>query len=187
MPREEIDGFLKSIPSRFTDPLTDIHPSSERELSAVLAAKHQLRQVRWDAVRLWSRDAPEPDECASSVIEVGDLVFCEYPLFANAGMEVDRWGAMAPDLIFLSTDMQRLTLVECKLDSHFTHADMPPDGQLSRYLEFLCHLPANKRNLLLICPDCNRDWYAKRLWAAAAKRKLSVNRRPSLTTFGVQS
>jgi hypothetical protein len=80
---------------------------------------------------------------------------------------IDRWGAMAPDLAFLSTDRQRVTLVECKVDSHFTHDDNPPNGQLSRYLEFLHHLAVKRRGLLLICPACNQDWYAKRLALAA--------------------
>jgi hypothetical protein len=173
MPREEIDAFLKLIPPKFSDVLTGNCPSSERELSAVLAVKHQRSELMWEAVHLWSDSAPEPKVRASSVIAIADHVLCEYPLFSRSAREVGRWGAMAPDLIFFGRDMQRVTLVECKLDSHFTHGDMPPDGQLSRYLEFLCELATSQRSLLLICPACNHDWYAKRLWAAARECKSS--------------
>jgi hypothetical protein len=164
MPREEIDGFLKSIPPEFADPLTKLSPTSERELSSVLAVKHQLKELNWKAVRF--RDRKSADVDASSVIEADDHVLCEYPLFANNSRPaIDRWGLMAPDLLFFSPDMKRVTLVECKLDSPFTHDNRPPNGQLSRYLAFLSHLKG-KRNLVLLFPRCNLDWYAKRLWDA---------------------
>src|SRR5437660_9092147 len=83
---------------------------------------------------------------------------------AESQSSVDRWGAMAADVVFLSADKQRLTLVESKVDSHFTHGDSPPDGQLSRYLEFLEWLSPRKTcDLLLVFPRCNEDWYTERL------------------------
>ena len=170
MPREEIDAFFKTIPASFTDPLTGVRPSSERELSAVLAAKHHFKELRWSGIPIRSRFPLEPQGDASSVIHPSDHVFCEYPLFARSQDDINRWGAMAPDLIFLSADRKRVTLVECKVDSPFTHGNNPPNGQLSRYLEFLHHLPVNRRGLLLLCPAFNRDWYAQRLSLAAELR-----------------
>ena len=166
MPREKIDEFFKTIPAIFTDPLTGVRPSSERELSAVLAAKHNFKELRWSAIP-WSRFPLEPQGDVSSVIHPSDHVFCEFPLFARSQEDIDRWGAMAPDLIFLSADRKRVTLVECKVDSPFTHGNNPPNDQLSRYLGFLHHIPVSRRGLLLICPAFNQDWYAQRLGLAA--------------------
>jgi hypothetical protein len=167
MPREEIETFLNAVPEKFADPLTGIRAATERELSAVLAVKHQFRALRWSAIPLWRGLAKDPTVDASSIIGADDYVLCEYPLFAESQKHVDRWGGMTPDLVFLGTDRKRVTLVECKVDSRFTHGDKPPHGQLSRYLEFLCELSSMNRNLLVICPDCNREWYAKRLTEAA--------------------
>ncbi|OGA26831.1 MAG: hypothetical protein A3I01_12045 [Betaproteobacteria bacterium RIFCSPLOWO2_02_FULL_65_24] len=132
MPREEIDAFLKAVPERFADPLTGLRASSECELSAVLAVKHQFKELRWSTIPVWRGLAHDSTEYASSIIQADDYVFSEYPLFAQLQPHVDRWGAMAPDLVFLSANRTRVTLVECKVDSHFTHGDAPPDGQLSR-------------------------------------------------------
>lgn len=173
MPREEIDAFFETVPASFTDPLTGVRARSERELTAVLAVKHHFKELRWSAVPMRSRFPLEPQGDTSSVIDPGDHVFCEYPLFVGSPSDLDRWGGMAPDLLFLSADRQRVTLVECKVDSHFTHSDNPPNGQLSRYLEFLHHAPLSTRSLLLICPACNQDWYAKRLASAAEQARCS--------------
>jgi hypothetical protein len=170
MPGEEIDAFFEAIPASFTDPLTGIRPSSEHELSAVLAAKHQVKKLRWSAVPVRSGFPLKPQGDASSIINRVDHVFCEYPLFADSQDGINRWGAMKPDLVFLSSDRQVVTFVECKIDSPFTHSDYPPDGQLSRYIEFLHHLPMKRRGILLICPACRQDWYAERLALAAGQK-----------------
>lgn len=63
MSREEIDAFLKSIPAKLSDPLTKIRLLSGRELSAVLAMKHQRSELKWHALYLWSDGAPKPTMC----------------------------------------------------------------------------------------------------------------------------
>lgn len=166
MPRPAIDEFLRIVPEKFADCLTHAPARSERELSAVLSAKHQFGEIKWDAVPMCCGSAVEPSIAASKIIGVDDYVFAEYPLFAVALDDVARWGAMAPDLVFVARNRDRLTLVECKLDSVFTHDKEPPNDQLSRYFAFLRAAPVQTRSLLLICPRCNYDWYAARLQVA---------------------
>jgi hypothetical protein len=162
MPRPPIEDFLRIIPQKFGDCLTNAPARSERELSVVLSAKHQFRDVDWRSIPIWPVGAGD-SSAASDIIGADDFVFTEYPLFAVSPEHADRWGQMAPDLVFLGRNRDRLTLVECKVDSYFTHDREPPNDQLSRYCAFLLAAPVNQRNLLLVSPRCNHDWYEERL------------------------
>ena len=176
MPREEIDQFFEvAASSAFYDHLTGLRPSCERELSAILAFRHLSGKVRWDLIP--ARNVLTHERIFSSkIVFADDIVLAEYPLFAQKQDEINRWGQMAPDLIFLGGDNSRLVFVEAKVDSHFTHSDSPPDGQVSRYLEYMDSVKADEKVLVIICPRCNDEWYGDRLkWAAdAAQNGINV-------------
>ena len=174
MPREEIDCFFDTVAaSAFSDPITGLHPKCERELSAVLAVKHLMGKVQWN--QIIARDVLTQESIPSSnIVRTQDIAVTEYPLFAQNQDEINRWGQMAPDLVFLDTSNARLVFVEVKVDSHFTHSNNPPDGQVSRYMEFLAATKAVEKALIIICPKCNDDWYSVRLKKAAASASRSV-------------
>ena len=176
MPRDEIDQFFRvASSSDFLDPLTGLFPSGEPELSAILAIKHLMGKVRWDLIS--ARNVSTQVRIASSrSVHADDIVVTEYPLFAQKQDEINRWGQMAPDLVFMGRDNSRLVFVEAKVDSHFTHSDIPPDGQVSRYMEFMSSVKADEKEFVLICPRCKDKWYGDRLKMAAdaARNRIDV-------------
>lgn len=167
MPREEIDHFFDTVAaSDFSDPITGLHPKCERELSAILAVNHLMGKVQWNQV-VAHNVVKKLGIAASDIVRTEDIVVTEYPLFAQNQAEINRWGQMAPDLVFFGGNNARLVFVEVKVDSHFTHSNEPPDGQVSRYLEFIASTKAAEKALIIICPKCNYDWYKVRLERAA--------------------
>lgn len=166
--------------SGLVDPLTGFRPSTERQLSACLAAAHNEGRLNWSKVILRSPDG-SMEAGHAGFIRPTDSVHREYPLFAcddtiadQAGTRtattVDRWGGdMSADLLFLGKDRSHITMLECKLDSEFTHRNNPPDGQVSRYLEFLAYVKKRdgRASLILVSPEFNSDWHARRLLEAA--------------------
>ncbi len=65
-------------------------------------------------------------------------------------------------------------MTSAKIDSHFTFSDDPPDGQVSRYLEFLANSNASQKALIVICPHFNTDWYLERMRSAVDDSKTSI-------------
>ena len=76
---------------------------------------------------------------------------------------------MTPDLAFTDREVSRLVIVEAKIDSHFTFSDEPPDGQVSRYLEYLAACRIEEKCLVVLCPEFNTSWYAERMKRAVVK------------------
>lgn len=166
MPRAEVANWLSEIPESFSDPIRRIRAQTERELTGVLAMRHQLGLIDWGAVELIPVRTDSHIAAASAEIQQADIVLSEYPLFAAPGNETDRWGRMMPDLLFTDRDRTHLTLVEAKIDSHFTFSDDPPDGQVSRYLEYLAALSIPRKALIVVSPHFNVSWYSVRIKAA---------------------
>lgn len=181
MPREEIETFLTALPEAVSDPITGYRPSREVELSAILASYHQRRRIDWQKakINIWSADGNNfIDDYnislpLSTVLQEHGRTLTEYPLFAETEKQWNRWGEMSADVFFVTDETARVVLFESKLDSKFTYADYPPDGQLSRLIEYLSHLPQQfeQRFLMLLFPKTNSDWYIKRLQEAANKHK----------------
>ena len=166
MPQDAVERFFESIPPTFCDPITGIKPSSEMEITAVLLVKHQLKKINWESVRV--RGAVNEEELvASHLIDEQDLSLSEYPLFAKEQHAIDRWGLMTPDLIFMARDISRVSFIEAKVDSEFTHGNTPPNGQASRYLEFLGASGIEDKSLTILCPEFNYEWYRSRLARAS--------------------
>lgn len=166
MPQEAVERFFENIPPTFCDPITGIRPSSELEITAVLLVKHQLKKIDWASVRVRSAVNGEV-LVASHVIGEQDLSLSEYPLFAKEQRAIDRWGLMTPDLIFMAPDISRVSIIEAKVDSEFTHGNTPPNGQASRYLEFLGASGIKDKSLTILCPEFNYEWYRSRLARAS--------------------
>lgn len=162
MPRQEVKDFFEQIPSNFTDPFTNSKPSCERELTAILSVKHQLRQIDWASLDLFNSVNKERISAAHLVDET-NLVFTEYPLFTFTDTAIDRWGQMSSDLLFLRSDLSKCSFIESKVDSEFTHSNEPPDGQISRYLEYLIASEVKEKSFIIICPKFNFEWYRSKL------------------------
>jgi hypothetical protein len=174
MPRQEVTKWVSEIPSSFSDPITGIRAETERELTAVVSIRHQLGLLEWGSVRLLDVISGAERRVSDFEIGVGDMVLSEYPLFAIHGREMNRWGRMMPDLLFTDRECSKLTLVEAKIDNHFTFSDDPPDGQVTRYLEYLESSNAKGRSLIVICPKFNTSWYAERMRNAVVALKSTI-------------
>jgi len=177
MPRKEIVAFFTALPKIVSDPITGIRPSREVELSAILATFQQHGRIDWlkAGIRMWSptegdfisdSDTSRP---VSAVLSEKGRTLTEYPLFSETDKQWKRWGEMSADVLFVTERPERVILFENKLDSKFTYDDNPPDGQLSRQIEYLIDLPekVEKRFLILTFPETNLEWYVKRLRKAA--------------------
>lgn len=174
MPRQEVADWVSRIPDSFSDPIRGLRAQTERELTGVLAMRHQLGQIDWASVPLIDVRTNDGGGRADKAIRATDIVLSEYPLFSRAGRETGRWGGMMPDLLFTDRERSRLTLVEAKIDSHFTFSDNPPDGQVSRYLEYLVEAAIPVKALIILSPDFNVQWYAQRVDAAVRSLKVDI-------------
>lgn len=174
MPRQEVADWMSEIPESFSDPIRDIRAQTERELTAVLAMRHQLGYIDWGAVGLIDVRTGTRFGSARQEISPSDMVVSEYPLFSTPGKEADRWGRMMPDLLFTDRSRTHLTLVEAKIDSHFTFSDDPPNGQISRYLEYLENQSFARRALIVVSPYFNVSWYSVRMKAAIDALKSDI-------------
>ncbi len=162
MPRMDIAAFFSTMSRALVDPITGLGPRSEIELSAILAYEHARGTVDWSLAKP-RFVGTAPVEPLSSLLAGPGTVLTEYPLFAAAGPETDRWGQMRGDVVMLSADRSRIVLVEAKVDSHFTYGERPPDAQLARQLDYLASLDQAHKLLILLSPHHNLDWYFERL------------------------
>lgn len=80
-----------------------------------------------------------------------------------------------PDLLFTDQEKSHLVLVEAKVDSNFTFSNNPPDGQISRYLEYLDTFKNNAKSLIIITPQFNKDWYYERIKNAIEHSKSATS------------
>jgi len=163
MSNQEVANWISKIPSTFSDPLRNIRPKNERELTGVLAIRHHFGKIDWDKVKLFNIHTDKNDSWANKEILSSDIVLAEYPLFSSSEIETSRWGGMMPDLLFTDKEKSHLALVEAKVDSNFTFSNNPPGGQISRYLEYLETFKKNKKSLIVITPRFNKDWYYTRI------------------------
>lgn len=139
-----------SVPSSFTDPVTGLRPSRERELTALLCFFHQKGLVPWQRVSLLPPDTTATGIAADAIFAFSGTMICEYPLFA-AGEDINVWGAMPADLIYLSSDQRTVALVENKIGGRFTSGgDHVEHGQLARQAEYLCR-SKTRRGLRQAC------------------------------------
>lgn len=166
MPNQLVDDFFANVPKSFSDPLTGLPPRCERELSVLFQAKYQLKEMDLSKVEI-THTVAESILPMSEVLGENFICLSEYPLFAASMEAINRWGSMAPDLVFLNKGTGEVVFVESKVDSHFTHSDEPPNGQLSRYLSFLASTKMRKKSLIVICPQFNYVWYQPRISRAA--------------------
>jgi len=165
------DNFFKSIKVNegIRDPLTQLFPTCEVELTAALAWM-MAREVNETPLNWGSLKDLRNGESLSdfqAVLEGGRrIVLTEHPLFTDDQEDIQNWGGMRADAIVASGDLETVILIESKVDSGFTFGNDWPSGQMARYAKFLRKISvANRRPqalLLLITPCWNADWYLKR-------------------------
>lgn len=168
--------LFASIPDDFVDPVTKSKPSGERELSAALAYWHHQDKIDWRNIQLRNSDGMKSNKFASELFQADDYVGLEYPLFCLDEHAVNRWGGMAADLIFFSSNRDRIVLVENKIGSNFTSGgDDPATGQLGRQADYL--LAANeiiKRVLVIFTAE---EFILKSWYSSGLSKALSYNDR----------
>lgn len=179
--------LFSSVPEQFCDPVTLCKPENERELSAVVAYWHSVAAIDWDKVPLRSINGLESDEFASSIIKKDDFLGVEFPLFCQNKEQIDRWGAMSADLLFVSTNKDRFVLVENKIGSNFTSGGSHPiKGQMARQADYLINYGKNSNFLGLIILTARRflqkNWYIAELSTTLEHE----NRKSRVSGFAIQ-
>jgi hypothetical protein len=174
MPSEWVEEFFRNLPASVLDPFTKLPPTQETELSAALIVAQSRQRIAWDRIEpSFLSQGADVRELRKILGSPGQM-FAEYPLHSGSSAALNRWGNMRADAMVLSSGLDSVVMFESKVDSHFTYYDEPPDGQLSRQLEYLVSLSIPKRWLVLVCPSFNVPWYAPRLeraWQACAGRE----------------
>lgn len=169
MPRKEIDDFMKEVKKKkFVDPITNRLPSNEEQLTAVLVAYHQLGKIDWGNVQLYPIFGNNHGQSMYNLIDANDIIMPEHKLISAEDLASTRWDSCKPDLLFMDQEMKKIILVEAKIDGVFTYGNEPPNGQISRYLEFLQSLCFAQKALILLCPEFNHAWYGERIERACA-------------------
>jgi len=167
MPRPEVDDFFNLLEGKeVRDPLTSLYPGREVELQAIFVYRQARQKIEWSGVAPRFVDASITSSALSSVLSQPGLTLSEYPLFSASGEQTNRWGWMRADAIYMSNDLRHKVMFEAKVDGFFTYAEWPPDGQLSRQLEYLGALKGEIKGLVLLSPKFNVDWYWERLSCA---------------------
>lgn len=174
MAGKEIDALLEQLARsqdyRIIDPLTGHSPTCEIELTAAMARKQYSLGIKWSEIDVsylrkvsdveGSPLLPEPHLMLE--LQNAREVHTEYPLCARSDDNISIWGGMRADAMVVAADWRAVFLFEAKLDGYFTYGDKAPGGQLSRQLKYLEDI-GRPGALILVCPDYNKDWYAKRL------------------------
>lgn len=158
-------ALLKEIPDSFVDPLTQLKPSNEVELSALLCLYHCMDEVDWSNVPLYDVENNLTLKFANHIVSNEDHLQCEYPLFADE-QQYKVWGQMPVDILAFSKHKSKITVIENKIGSTFTSGGGDPvTGQLARQIEFLLQSkPKNKYFALLSSKTFfDKHWYCKEL------------------------
>lgn len=141
---------LPKLPDSFKDPITGYAPKDERQMSGLLGYFHQKGRVDWSKVPLLLADKSLSGRTANELLG-GALVCSEYPLFWTSKSELDTWGGMPADLIFISLDGRTVVLVENKIGSGFTgEGGDPAVGQLAKQADFLLQSRIPQTSLVLL-------------------------------------
>ncbi|ALA59977.1 hypothetical protein [Nitrospira moscoviensis] len=141
------------LPPYFCDPVTGVYPTNEDELSALLAVFHLKGLVAWDKVNLILPTKDNSGLNASSVLSGHGILVCQYPLFASKAqkLDMDRWGLMRADLVYISTVDGSIAIIENKIGSRFTSGGNDVEhGQVGRLLDYLCKASLPKRHFILL-------------------------------------
>lgn len=189
MPSNYVEDFLGKIPKLTADPLTKCLPKSEVELTAALVRLNTRGLIRWHEVEFHSVAGPRSakafalinNDAGSDESHLREMLcpsaetFAEYPMCFDDIKGANRWGGMRADAVIVPRNETAVVLVEAKVDSHFTYGNRPPEGQLSRQIDYLERLD-RKAALLMICPEFNVSWYSERLRDAfdASKKKVVI-------------
>ena len=165
-------------PVTFRDPISLYQPYGENEYVHILAINHLLGNVDWRSVKFQAMGKSAGHVVpGSQLIGKDDRVLTEPALLSylrdgSSEEAEDTWGSMIMDLLFMAISggkFTRLTFIEAKLDSKFTHGSSFTNGQLARYFKYmrylksLDHLKSAELNFVLLCPRWNSDWYANHL------------------------
>jgi hypothetical protein len=157
-----LQEFTEKIPEFYKDPFTKLKPRGEEQLTAVFVVMHQMGKIDWRKVR-YVPIGKTPLTPQTGLIEKHDIILPEHRLFQTDDQKSERWANLRPDVFFINKELNKIVLVEAKIDSNFTSGNFPPDSQITRYLEFLESLTIPMKSLILLCPRFNHEWYVERV------------------------
>lgn len=130
--------FEAARSSGFVDPFTGHVPESERALSGLLAFYGQRDRIDWAKVTLFDARPEEPTSItADLLIEQRGSYISEYLLMHSTTEELNLWGQMPADVMYLSSDGGTAVLWENKVGSNIGYGPAPDENQFARQLQYL--------------------------------------------------
>jgi hypothetical protein len=158
------ENLLGIIPKEFCDPITELKPTNERELSTLLALWHNQCKIKWGEINLYSFDHNNMEISASQIFSPEIVLFNEYPMFAEDREHINTWGAMAGDIVGVTIQSNKLVYVENKIGSNFTgDGNDKENGQLAWQLKYLKNSKIKEKYFVLLSARAffEKDWYSK--------------------------
>lgn len=124
--------------SGFVDPFMGHVPESERALSGLLAFYGQRDRIDWAKIRLFDASSQEPTSIAANLLfQPRGSYISEYLLMHSTAEELNLWGQMPADVMYLSSDATTAVLWENKVGSHIGYGPAPNENQFARQLQYL--------------------------------------------------
>ena len=124
--------------SGFVDPFTGHVPESERALSGLLAFYGQRDRIDWAKVTLVDARSQESASIAADfLVEPRGSYISEYLLMHSTTEELNLWGQMPADMMYLSSDGATAVLWENKVGSNIGYGPAPNENQFARQLRYL--------------------------------------------------
>lgn len=160
--------LFAKIPSYFNDPVTKLSPRSEAQLTSLLGLFHQRGLINWHNVNLFESNNKPSGEKASSLLSGDGTLSCEWSMFAEKDDQIQIWGQMSADFIYLSKYYDRIVLIENKIGSNFTSGGGDVNtGQLARQIKYLIQSEIPNKYMILLSSNkfFEASWYSSELRA----------------------
>ena len=160
--------LFNQIPEYFNDPVTKLAPANEVQMTSLLGLFHQRNLINWQDVNLYKPDNNLSDKKASDLLSTDGTLSCEWSMFAESDEQIQIWGQMSADLIYLSKTYDTIVLIENKIGSNFTSdGDDVDTGQLARQIKYLIKSGIPNKYIILLSSSefFKASWYSSELQA----------------------
>lgn len=148
----DIKGFSNKIMS-----VTPNTSALENCLSSLLCYFHQKNRIVWSNIRLYTLEKQFSGVTGDEIFCDPGFISCEWPLAADSSEEIQIWGGMKADLLYLNNDEVTIVLIENKIGSRYTSANT----QVERYLKYLDKFQIKEKVFILLTSRelTEKDWY----------------------------
>ncbi|MEA4848038.1 MAG: hypothetical protein VB106_12475 [Clostridiaceae bacterium] len=155
------NAIEKGFSSRILYITPDNMSSFENELSSLLCYYHQKGRLAWSNIKLYTLEKHFTGVTGDIVFNDAGFISCEWPLYAKNSEEINIWGGMKADLLYLNNNEDTIALIENKIGSAYTLGNT----QIDRYFKYLQKLQIKKKVFILLTSIelIQNNWYLKEI------------------------